>query len=175
MSFTIAPPQATGTLLLGAIVLGLVAMGVHLFLNQSQENWVAWTTRGAAVFLLGLAGLFGYFIWGAYHSTLTLDKQSLSLKVPIYATTIPTSAIDVEGARTLDLREDPGFKPSLRTNGLGAFGYQLGHFRLVNGKRATLALTTRSRVAYIPLNDRTALLVSVDHSDKLIQLLRDSV
>ena len=62
----------------------------------------------------------------------------------------------------------------IRTNGLGLPGYALGHFRLNNGRRARLALTTRSSVAYVPFDRRAALLLSVDQGEKFVAALRNA-
>ena len=162
------------TVILVAVVLGCLALGARLFTLDAPQFWMAWALRGSAALVVALAGLFVYFLWGAFHSKVTLEKDSVHLQVPIYAVTIPLDSIDAKGARILDLTKDREFKPGIRTNGLGVPGYGLGHFRLKNGHRARLALTTRSSVAYVPLDRRTALLLSVEEGEKFIATLKSA-
>ncbi len=174
MSYAITPPQTMATLILAAIALGCLAIGVRLFNVETSETWMAWSVRGSVVLVVALAGLFVYFLWGAFRSTVTIGNDSVRLQVPIYAVTVPLNSIDAEGARLLELTENREFKPAIRTNGLGIPGYRLGHFRLNNGHRARLALTTRSSVAYVPLDRRTALLLSVEEGEDFIAALKSA-
>lgn len=174
MSFALTPPQTMATLVLAAVVLGCLAMGIRLFVFESPETWMAWILRGSVALAVGVAGVFVYFLWGAFHSTVTIEKGLVRLQVPIYAMTIPLDSVDTEGARLLDLAKNREFKPGIRTNGLGVPGYRLGHFRLVNGHRARLASTTRSGIAYVPFDRRTALLLSVEEGEKFIAALRSA-
>ncbi|MDE0270290.1 MAG: PH domain-containing protein [Gammaproteobacteria bacterium] len=135
---------------------------------------MAWILRGSVALAVGLAGVFAYFLWGAFHSTATIEKGLIRLQVPIYSVTIPLDSIDAEGARLVDFAKNPEFKPGIRTNGLGVPGYRLGHFRLANGLRARLALTTKSSIAYVPFDRRTALLLSVEEGEKFIAALKSA-
>ena len=174
MSYAITPPQTMATLILAAIALGCLAIGVRLFNVEAYETWMAWIMRGSVALVVGLAGLFAYFLWGAFRSTVTIEKDLVRLQVPLYAVTVPLDSIDAEGARILDLTDNREFNPAIRTNGLGVPGYQLGHFRLNNGCRARLALTARSSVAYVPLDGRTALLLSVEEGEAFIAALKSA-
>jgi hypothetical protein len=51
-------------------------------------------------------------------------------------------------------------------------GYAAGWFRLRNGERALTYLTTRDRVAYVPVSDGYVLLLSVRNADALIADLK---
>ena len=174
MSFALTPPQTMPTLILAAVVLGCLAIGIRLLFVESPETSMAWVQRGSAALVVGMAGLLGYFLWGAFHSTVTIGKGSVRLKVPIYSTSVPLGAIDAESAKLLDLAENLEFKPRIRTNGLGVPGYHLGHFRLKDGHRARLAVTTKSSVAYVPLGERKALLLSVEEGENFIAALKSA-
>ena len=162
------------TLILAAVVLGCLAIGFRLLVFESPEAWMTWILRGSVALTVGVAGVFVYFLWGAFHSTVTIEKGLVRLQVPIYSVTIPLDSIDAEGARLIDLAKNREFKPGIRTNGLGVPGYRLGHFRLANGHRARLALTTRSSIAYVPFDRRTALLLSVEEGERFIAALRSA-
>ena len=162
------------TLFLAAIFLGCLAIGVRLFTVEYPGTSIAWIMRGSMALVVALAGLFAFFLWGAFHSTVTVENDSIRLRVPIYGVTIPLDSIDAEGATLLDLTKNRDFKPGIRTNGLGVPGYLLGHFRLNNGHRARLAMTTRTSVAYVPLVGRTALLLSVEEGEKFIAALKST-
>ena len=174
MSFALTPPQTMATLILAAIAVGCLAIGVRLFTFETPETWMAWIMRGSTALVVALAGLFVYFLWGAFHSTVTIEGDSIHLQVPIYAVTVAMDSIDAEKARILNLAKNCEFKPGIRTNGLGVPGYQLGRFGLKNGHRARLALTTTSSVAYVPLVSRAALLLSVEEGDKFIAALKSA-
>lgn len=51
------------TLILAAIALGCLAIGVRLFNVEAYETWMAWIMRGSVALVVGLAGLFAYFLW----------------------------------------------------------------------------------------------------------------
>lgn len=121
------------TLVLAAVVLGCLAMGVRLFVFESPEAWMAWILRGSVALVVGVAGVFVYFLWGAFHSTVTIEKGLVRLQVPIYFVPIPLDSIDAEGARLVGLTKNPELKPGIRTNGLGVPGYRLGHSRWPTG------------------------------------------
>lgn len=173
-TFNVAPPQAVATLIMGVIILSLLALCVRMFLMDASQAWRGWTlvTSGAAT--LVLATTFVYLLWGAFHSTVTIERDSVCLQVPIYSTTVPLNSIDVERAEVLDLAKCSTLKPSLRTNGLGVPGYRLGHFRLGNGARARLAVTTPSGVVHIPFGERSALLISVERPEEFLAALRSA-
>ncbi len=58
-----------------------------------------WATRLVAVGVLALAGLFGHFLHGAFHSAVVLNEQSLRVAVPMYGRVVAYDALDFRHAR----------------------------------------------------------------------------
>ena len=174
MSFAIASPPATATLILGAIILGCIAITTQLFLSEASETSLTWTLRGSGALTLALSGVIIYFLWGSYRSTVTVDDGTLRLRVPMYSTTVPLDIVVAAQVTIVDLAANHQLRPSIRTNALGIPGYRLGRFRLENGTRARVALTRRSDAVYVPTIVGTALLISVDRPEKFIAALRNA-
>lgn len=169
MTFSIVPPNTAGAATLGTLIILLVALGVYLirFSAPSPET----TSIIGLVVTVAVAGLLGYFLYGSFHSTVTVGARSLNLKAPIYGRSIPRDSIDAARARVISMHAAGEVRFPVRTNGLAVPGYRVGWFRLSDKTRALAAVTDRSRVAHVPLKDGSALLVSVAKPDEFIQAL----
>ena len=72
----------------------------------------------------------------------------------------------------MDFRVEPGLEPRSRTMGTGMPGYGAGWFRLANGDKALVYLTTPERVVYVPTREGYALLLSVERPEAFLDALR---
>jgi len=79
---------------------------------------------------------------------------------------------DVINITIVDLREHPELKPTLRTFGAGLPGYKLGWFRLANGAKAFLAISS-DKTVIIKLKDNTLVILTPKNIDKFIDRLRE--
>ena len=158
----------TPALILGAIILVEVGFGVFMLLASAAARVFMKIT---AIFLFAMAALFGYFTYGAFYSTVTIDTDNLHVNVPIYSRTIPLEYVDAEHSKVVDLNQSSEFKLSIRTNGLGVPGYQLGWFERTGGGRIYAVLTERSSVVYLPTTDGYALLLSIEEPDEFLKEL----
>ena len=158
----------TPALILGAIILVELGFGVFMLLASTAARVIMKIT---AIFLFAMAALFGYFTYGAFFSTVTIDTDNLHVNVPIYSRTIPLEYVDVEHSKVVDLNQNSEFNLSIRTNGLGVSGYQLGWFERAGGGRIYAVLTDRSSVVYIPTTDGYALLLSIEEPDEFLKEL----
>jgi len=145
MNFELTPASSVPTLILAVFSLLLLAI-------TAVSIWTTWsmTTRGA----------------------LRVADGNLEVRVPVFGRTIPLASLDREHARIVALDATSDLRPRWRTNGLGLPGYQIGWYRLRDGSKALLALTSREHVLYIPTHDGYALLVSVERPEEALQALR---
>ena len=79
---------------------------------------------------------------------------------------------DVTNITIVDLSEHPELKPTLRTFGAGLPGYKLGWFRLANGAKAYLAVSSDKAVV-IKLKDDTLVILTPKNIDEFIDRLRE--
>ncbi len=158
----------TPAVVLVVIILSMVGFAVYTFLHISEAR-VAMSI--ATVVLVVLVAMFGYFLYGAYHSTVTIEGDRLHINVPIYSRTIPLESVDAGLAVVIDMNQRSEYKLSLRTNGLGLPGYQLGWFRRSGGGRIYAVLTDKSSVVYLPTTGDYAMLLSIKESDALLEAL----
>jgi len=144
MEFDIAPPSTSVSLILGAIAILLVALAV-LFV---------WLAMSAAKLSVGV------------------NSGNVELKMPFYGRTIPLSQLELDKAQVTRIDKSSPLRPRIRTNGVGLPGYGVGWFKLKNGEKALLALTSREQVVYIPTRDGYSLLLSVRSPNQFLDQLR---
>ena len=177
MTFSIVPIGTAASLVLASIVVFLLAIGsVTIAVTRKRPEipppaaWSALILGGALPFVLAFG--FGYFLFGGHLSNITLAEGVLQINVPIYGRSIPLDRIDLESPRVIDLTASGEVRLTLRTNGLGVPGYQLGWFRVARDGRALVALTDRSSVAWVRLADGTSLLFSLRDPDAFLDALQ---
>ena len=125
-----------------------------------------------------LAFIFMALVYTAYaarNSRIELKTKSIKLVGDFWGRETPYDALNVAGARVLDLSIYTAFAPKRRTFGTGLPGYASGWFRLQNGEKALLYLTNRRQVAYVPTFEGYALLLSVEHPENFIERLQQSI
>lgn len=144
MEFDIAPPSSSVVLILGAISILLVALAV----------------------------LFVWLSMSAAKLSVVVNTDSVQLKLPIYSRTIPLSQLALGQAQVTRIDKSSPLRPRIRTNGVGLPGYGVGWFKLKNGEKALLALTSREQVVYIPTRDGYSLLLSVRSPNQFLDQLR---
>ena len=172
MTFSIVPPKAAASATLGTLIALQIGVAAYLvrFVAPSPEI----TAIIGLVVTVGVAGVLAYFLYGSFHSAVTIGARSLELKAPFYGRSIPRDSIDAARARVISMHAGGEVRFRIRTNGLAVPGYRVGWFRLSDKTRALAAVTDSSRVAHVPLKDGSALLVSVAKPDEFIQALAAS-
>ncbi len=78
---------------------------------------------------------------------------------------------DIENISIIDLSKHPELKPTVRTFGTGLPGYGLGWFKLANGAKAFLAVSTDKAVV-IRLNDGTYVILTPKNMDEFVSTLK---
>lgn len=168
MTAQITDIGTTPAVVLVVIILSMAGFAVYTLLHVSEARVVM---SIATVVLVVLVAMFGYFLYGAYHSTVTIDGDKLRVNVPIYSRAVPLESVDAGRAVVIDMNQRSEYKLSLRTNGLGLPGYQLGWFQRSGGGRIYAVLTDKSSVVYLPTAEDYAMLLSIREPDALLEAL----
>jgi len=103
--------------------------------------------------------------------SITLTRDQLKASSPIMFK-ITVNKEDVTNITIVDLSEHPELKPTMRTFGAGLPGYKLGWFRLANGAKAFLAVSSDKAVV-IKLKDDTLVILTPKNIDEFINRLRE--
>jgi len=136
---------------------------------SSKPLW--WLAIICLLLLVILIALL-FVAYSSQNSKVFLDRQNLRLNGDFWGRGIPLGKLDISAAEIIDLNEYPEFRPKRRTFGTGLPGYASGWFRLHNGEKALLYLTTHDNVVYIPTHEDYSLLLSVEEPEKFIDKLK---
>ncbi len=122
--------------------------------------------------LAGVIGLLALAGYGSQRARFILSEAGLDFRGDVYGRRLPWAALRVQEARVVDLTREAALAPRSRRVGTGLPGYAAGWFRLSNGQRALLYVTTWRRVLYVPTNAGYALLLSPEDPDGMLADLR---
>lgn len=100
------------------------------------------------------------------------DGHRLRVRSTWYTREAPLAEFDLDAARVVDTREHTEFKPWLKTNGYALPGFWAGHFRLRDRRRAFCLVTDPSKVVVLPHADGRVWLLSVEHPQAVLDILR---
>ena len=164
--FPLAPLPARTWWLLG--ILAAVPVGVVLWSGRgggAQSQDIVMPAIVVLVVLLALGSI--------HRRRIALEGESLVVRATLYTRRVPVAALQLDGARVLDLDEHTEYKPLLKTNGYSLPGFHAGNFRLRNRARAFCLLTGDGRALWLPRSDDTqALLLSPERPQALLDALR---
>lgn len=127
----------------------------------------------AAVFVL-IAALLFYIAWSPRHVRFEVSQGTLRIRGDIYGRRIPLSELDLARARAVDLTADENLRPMAKTNGTGLPGYSAGWFRLADGSKALLFVTSRKQVVVVPDKKGWLLMMSLPDPTRFIAVLRQA-
>ncbi|MGB7216889.1 MAG: PH domain-containing protein [Gammaproteobacteria bacterium] len=122
---------------------------------------------------VGTAALMAWFYIGQIRASVEIGAEQLVLNIPLYARAVPIQRIRADEAERISLIGDDSRRPSVRTNGLGLPGLNLGWFRTRGGERALVAITTPD-VVVVPTQDDYILIVSVADPEGFLLSLREA-
>lgn len=141
-----------------------------------MEFQITPASPGATFFLVVLTLLmaamalgFGWMTVSATRPSVVLDESALTLKAPFYGRSIDLPAIRFEEARVVNVDASSDVRPRARTNGIGLPGLGVGWFKLANGEKALVALSSRDRVVYVPTDEGYSLLLSIERPEAFLQ------
>ena len=104
---------------------------------------------------------------------VAFDGRRLRVESTYYTREAPIAEFDLDGARVVDLRERTELRPLLKSNGYALPGFHSGHFRLRDWKRRAFCLVTDpSKVLALPHADGRVWLLSFEHPQAVLDILR---
>ena len=140
---------------------------------QGKASTALWIPPVVLVVVLLVVGvLVTKTIAGAKSSTFTLSPAGLTIQGDLWGRTVPAAHLRGAAARLVDLRNDPSLSPRRRTAGTAMPGYRSGWWRLANGEKSLLYLTTPDRAVYVPTTEGFSLLLSVSSPERFVEQLR---
>ena len=141
-----------------------------------MEFQITPASPASTLFLVGLTLLmavmaigFGWLATSATRPSVTVDETALTLKAPFYGRSIDLPRIRFEEARVVNVDSASPVRPRVRTNGIGLPGLGIGWFKLVNGEKALVALSSRDRVVYVPTDEGYSLLFSLERPEAFLE------
>jgi hypothetical protein len=144
--------------------------------EAAVEFQITPASPGTTLLLVGLTVLmsvlaigFGWLAVSATRPSVVVDEASLTLKAPFYGRSIDLPRIRFDEARVVNVDSSSDVRPKLRTNGIGLPGLGVGWFKLANGERALVALSSRNRVVYVPTDEGYSLLFSIERPEAFLE------
>ncbi len=122
---------------------------------------------------IAVSVLLVYLGYSTRNVTFALSDQGLQINGGLYGRNVSKNAIIIDGARIVTLQDENSYAPCVRTNGIGLPGYSRGWFKLNNGEKALLFLTSRSSVVYIPTKLGYSILLSPTKPKEFLRTMRE--
>lgn len=125
-----------------------------------------------SLLLLSLLGIFIGLALTMKQVSITVTDESITIRSLLFGRTLPLGVIRGSEARVLYTSKDTELLPVVRTSGVGLPGFQSGWYRLHNGEKALLFVTSREKLVYIPTTQGYSLLLSVSDPEGLVRALQ---
>ena len=107
---------------------------------------------------------------------VAFDGRRLRVESTFYTREAPLADFALDDARVVDLRERTELRPMLKSNGYALPGFHSGHFRLRDWKRRAFCLVTDpSKVLALPHADGRVWLLSFEHPQAVLDILRRAI
>jgi hypothetical protein len=131
---------------------------------------------GIAGAAIGLAAVALTFLYSPGPPGYTLTRDALTIHDKcFYAVTLKADAVDVGGIRVIDLKQEPDWRPTARTNGFANAHYQSGWFRLANGRNVEMYRAGGDRLVLLPgKGDATTVLYQAQDPDQFAAEVRQT-
>lgn len=139
--------------------------------KSSTALWIPFVL--ILVLSLVVALVIGKSTMGPRTSRFTLSPAGLVIRGDLWGRTIPAAQLRGAEARVVDLGTETALAPRQRTSGTGLPGYRSGWWRLANGEKALIYVTTTDRVVHVPTTQGYALLLSVTEPERFAAQLRE--
>ena len=101
-----------------------------------------------------------------------VSAQGVRITGDLYGRFLPTGTLQVGLARVVDLDQEPGYRPWIKTNGIGLPWYRSGWHRLKDREQALVFLTRANVAVYVPTTQGFALLITPDRPAELLAALQ---
>lgn len=170
-TFAVVPPPTYSWWLLIAM-LAIPVIVVATILAFDEDAGADGRIALAVVFVV-IALVAVVMFLGMKRREVALRGDTLAIKAALFGHRVAVSALDLDKARIIDLRERTDLKPTLRTFGMTLPGYRAGWFRTRDGRKGFCLLTTPRNVAWLPSHDGAVVMLSLERPQALLQRLRD--
>lgn len=160
-------PRAYVWLLVLALAIPLLVLGgITLFDHEDAPTLLIWGMGLTPVALITMT-----LAWAMRRQRAWIDSGVLHVVSTFYHRRIPLAKLDLDAARTVNVREHPEYRPRLRSNGFAVPGMVSGWYRLKGWKKAFAAYGDPSRVLCIDTGD-FLLMLGVEHPQSALDRLR---
>ena len=160
---------AWATLVVLSLLVPLATIGTVLWAGSPGTAENRWVLIGVMAFALAVTAALAAAM---SRRRVELAGGVLTVRATVYTRRVAIAALDLEQARTLDLRERSEWRPLLKTNGFSLPGLRAGHFRLRSREPAFVLYTDPARVLLLPVSGDKPLLLGVERPQALLQALR---
>lgn len=117
-------------------------------------------------------GVATYAAFASRHVKFEVSNEGVTIRGDMFGRFVPKDKMVLKSARAVDLTQETSLAPKWRTGGTGYPGYKSGWYRLANDSKALVFITDPHHVVYIPVEDGSALMLSVANPDELLNALR---
>lgn len=168
-TFQVSPsPGYTLPILIGLFLIPLIGLGIAFATgDESTDLREMWPVA------LILPPSFAMVLYAFHRRAVTLQDGLLVIRAGLHTRKVAPSALDLDRARVIDLREHTQLRPLLQTSGMALPGFHAGSFRMRDRlKKGFYLLTDQQRVLWLPQHDGYALVLSLDQPLQLLDALR---
>lgn len=131
------------------------------------------TIIAAAVGVVAISVVAFVLLYAPGPTPYTLTTDSLAIRDRFYPVTVNAADVDVERMRVVDFEMEPGWRPTMRTNGFGTRHYHSGWFRLANGKKVRMYRADGRRLVLLPARGGAPeVLLEVSDPDQFVREVR---
>lgn len=141
-------------------------------IEPGSIKWLVITSVVGFGILLVVGTILALSFWGARHASFTVDSTGLRLSGDLYGRLVPLANIETDSVRRVDFTQEPGLRPHWRTMGTGLPGYQAGWFRLKDGTKALVYMTSQEKAVLVPTTLGYSVLLSPRDPDGLVAALK---
>jgi len=140
--------------------------------SYSSADWPG-RVAALAVGALALVLVGGVLLYAPGPPSYSLTPQALTIHDSFFPVTVPASAVDVSHIRVIDFAQDPAWRPTSRTNGIGTLHYHAGWFRVANGEKVRLYRGDSQRLVLLPPKGAAApVLCEVKDPEQFVQSIK---
>lgn len=131
----------------------------------------AWIGGGIAILVACVVGFALMYSPGAPKWTLT--PNSLTIRDRFYPVTVNAADVDVNGIKVVNIRTDPQWKPTERTDGFANAHYHSGWFRVANGSARMYWADGANLVLLPPRQSGAPVLLQVSDPEQFVEKIHE--
>lgn len=161
-TFDVLPPDLRKAWSLPAIALTAGMVGIAMAAREDPRAWLLSLPVGLACLAIA---------WSLQRRSVAIDGHVLRIAAGFSSATISLDALDRASARIVDLQDERGLRPLLRTSGTSLPGFRAGHYRLYDRSRGFLLLTSHRKVLVLRERNGRTILLSLVRPQALLDAL----